>query len=225
MLKCLIIDDEPLAIEVLRDYIQRHNALQLTNSCTDPYKGLSILQEQPIDLLFLDIQMPDLPGLALLEKLSHPPPVIFTTAHSEYAVKGFEVDAVDYLLKPFSYERFEEAIKKAKRILPATAEKSYTYIKSGYNKIKLHFQNILFIKSEKDYLRIYTNDRPSFLTLMSVQEMLDVLPDPNFIRVHRSYIVAIDKIDTIHPKQLQIGSYQIPVGPTYTDKIKELTNS
>jgi len=223
---CIIVEDEPLAIEILETYIEKVSFLELINSCNSAIEALQIINSQQIDLIFLDIQMPELSGMQLYQALNSKPMVIFTTAYSEYAVEGFEVNAVDYLVKPFSFERFMKAVVKADEIYNSShqsikppsskSQKKYLFVKDGTKTLKIMLNDILYMESMKDYIKIYTKLKP-ILTLMSMQNMLDLLPAEEFIRVHRSFIVPISKIDSIERNRIIVGEIWIPIGNMYKE--------
>lgn len=227
MINCLAIDDEPLALDLLEDFISRIPFLKLAEKCSSAFEAMKILQQENIELLFLDIQMPDITGIQFLKTLESKPKVIFTTAYPEHALEGFELDATDYLLKPFSFERFLKAVNKASKQIqlqhaasePAeqsasSDEKDYIFIKSGYDTVKVAFKNIRYIQGLKDYVKIHTYDS-TILTLVSMKAILKRLPADNFVRVHRSFIVAIDKIDLVQKRRISLGETEIPVGDTF----------
>src|SRR5688572_4493247 len=198
MYNCLITDDEPLARQVLENYISRTPALRIAASCNNAVEAYQKLQELNIDILFLDIKMPLIDGLSFLIKVKNPPAVIFTTAFAEYAVKSYEMNAIDYLLKPFSYERFYKSIEKVMKIQPdavATVPHDYLFIKTDNTLHKLLHHEILFIEARKDYLKIVTVTG-SYLTHMTMKYIASLLP-PTFVRIHRTYIIAPEAISEI----------------------------
>ena len=225
MKKIVIIDDEPLARSMVTEYLQDYPGLQIMQECNDGFEGVkAIMQHQP-DLIFLDIKMPDISGLELMASLPGAPMVIFTTAFSEHAVQSFELDAVDYLLKPFSEERFLKACKKA-RTLQEMLEKSakadapdYIIIKSGYEQYKLQLQEILFLESAGNYISFVTKDNKKILSRMSMQEALALLPVARFTRVHRSFIVSNDKVTKADRNNLYMGNISIPIGAAYAEAV------
>jgi len=227
MINCLAIDDEPLALDLLEDFISRVPFLKLVEKCSSAFEAMKILQQEDVELLFLDIQMPDITGIQFLKTLENKPKVIFTTAYPEHALEGFELDATDYLLKPFSFERFLKAVNKASKQIQlqhvaselashddSSDEKDYIFIKSGYDTVKVPLKNIRYIQGLKDYVKIHTHDG-TVLSLVSMKAILNRLPSDNFVRVHRSYIVAIDKIELIQKRRISIGEKEIPVGDTF----------
>jgi len=227
MINCLAIDDEPLALDLLEDFISRVPFLKLVEKCSSAFEALKMMQHENIELLFLDIQMPDITGIQFLKTLESKPKVIFTTAYPEHAIEGFELDATDYLLKPFSFERFLKAVNKASKQIQlqqvsleppskdnSSDEKDFIFIKSGYDTVKVPFKNIKYIQGLKDYVKIHTHDA-TVLSLVSMKAILNRLPADNFVRVHRSFIVAIDKIDLVQKRRISLGEKEIPIGDTF----------
>lgn len=224
MLNCLIVDDEPLARQVLENYISRTPLLQLTAACNNAVDAYRTLQEQVIDILFLDIKMPLINGIRFLQSLKHPPAVIFTTAFSEYAAESYDLNAVDYLLKPFSYERFYRSIEKVLKInTPLKKEENvtnYLFIKADNNLIKIFHQDLLYIQARKDYLKLVTKNS-SFLTHMTMKYIRSLLPEKQFVRVHRSYIISLAAINIKGKNFVDIGNIKIPVSDSYRDPLEE----
>ena len=212
-LKCVIIDDEHIAREGLVDYVEKVDYLELAGTLPHALNASTFLRDHQPDLLYLDIQMPDLSGLEFLRTLSQPPMVIFTTAHRKFAVEGFELDAVDYLMKPISFERFLKASNKAlqlKENQTHSPSEEYFFIKSGKQYIKINFEEITFIESAKDYVFIFTEDQ-RHMALLTLKQIEDKLPSQLFLRVHRSYMVAISAIDRIEGNRIKIGEHEIPI--------------
>ena len=227
MITCVIIDDEPLAAELLQTYVEREPQLKLLAIFNDAQDGADFIRTHKTDLIFLDIQMPHLNGLQLLKSLETPPMVIFTTAYSEYAAQGFELDAIDYLLKPFDIKRFQRAAAKAceyhKSLGKTDAENNpYIFIKSEYQVIKINYDDIRYIEALDDYIKIYTTNTRPVLTLMTLKNILEKLPDDKFARVHRSYIISLGKIDSVRNKRIKIGEVEIPIGSSYSDNINKV---
>ena len=219
-LNCLIVDDEPLALELLESYVSRTPFLHLVDRCDSAIKALSVIEETPVDLIFLDIQMPELNGLELSRLVGNKVKIIFTTAFEQYAIEGFRVDALDYLLKPFNYSEFLRAATKALRTHPAPES---IFVKSDYKLIQIQLKDILYIEGLKDYIRIQTEDKEGgILTLMSMKSIEDHLPGDIFIRVHRSYIVNINKIKTIERNRIVFGKLYIPISDSYKERFMEL---
>ncbi len=227
-MRCIIIDDEPFAIELITFYVQQTPMLNLLGSFSDANHAIDFIQNHEIDLLFLDIQMPHINGIQLLKSLDKPPMVIFSTAFNEYAVEGFELEAIDYLLKPFDIKRFQKAVKKADELfsLKKAAEPQtvpFIFVKADYQMLKINISSILFIEGWDDYIKIYVSDKP-ILTLMSLKSIMEQLPHQEFVRVHRSYIVPIKKIESVGNKVIKIASKEIPVGSTYAESLYHLMN-
>lgn len=223
-MKTVAIDDEPLALEVVKAHASKLPWLQLEACFTDAFKALEYLQENPADLLLLDIKMPDINGLDFLAGLVKKPIVIFTTAYSEHAVKSFELDAVDYLLKPFSLARFVKACNKARELYLARNGKpddEFCFIKTGYDQVRLFYNDILYIESEGNYLSFVTEDK-KHLTRMTMAEAEAMLPAEIFIRTHRSYLVHIKKIEKIERTQIIIAGKAIPLGDAYKQALLKI---
>lgn len=233
-ISCVVVDDEPLALKLMADYVQKTPFLQLTEQTTDPMKALELVQQGVVDLLFLDIQMPELTGLQLMKIIAHKCKVIVTTAYPDYALEGYEFDVIDYLLKPITFDRFLVAAHKAKERLtteppvpaqaPATvintATPGYIFVKTEYKIQKINLADILFLEGLRDYVAIHTNSG-KILTLQSIRSFQEQLPESNFIRVHKSYLVAIDKIQFIERNRIVIGEHYIPVGETYQEVFQQ----
>ncbi len=222
-MRAIAIDDEPMALEVVRSHAAKVPFLELAACFTDAFKALEYLQNEPVDLLFLDIKMPDISGLEFVTSLQKKPMVIFTTAYSEHAVTSFELDAIDYLLKPFSLPRFIKACNKAQELLqlrgaPAPA-KDYVFLKTGYEQVKVYFDEILYLEAAGNYITFVLQDK-KLLTRMTISEATDLLPTEKFVRVHRSYIVAKEKIEKIERHQVTIKSNEVPVGASYMQQLQ-----
>lgn len=230
-LTCLIADDEPMALNLMESYVLKTPFLELKYRCSSAIEAMEKLEEdKEIDLFFLDIQMPDLTGLEFSKLLPPRSKVIFTTAFEQYAVDGYKVNALDYLLKPFDYSEFLNAATKARNYfenLQPAQEKTekkqeFFFVKSEYRQIKINFSEILFIEGLKDYVKIFMKDQPKpVLTLMSLKKLEEELPSDHFMRVHRSYIVALDKIEAIERNHIVIGDQQIAIAPNYKDSLME----
>lgn len=223
-MNCIIVDDEPLAHEVLNKYIQKIPYLQLQANCFNAYDASTILQEQNIDLIFLDIQMPDISGLTFIETINtNKISVILTTAYSEFAIEGFEKNVLDYLLKPISPERFLQAVTKAKELFDLKQQqtiqvnKTFMFVKVEYQMIKINFSDILYIEGLKDYVKIYTK-KEMILTLLNIKNIYEKLPKDFFIRVHKSYIVNIEAIEKIDRLRIIFGEKYIPIGLNYKEE-------
>ncbi|MFN8296844.1 MAG: LytTR family DNA-binding domain-containing protein [Chitinophagales bacterium] len=219
MIQCIAIDDEPLALELISTYCEEVEFIQLQKTFTKTSEALKYMQSNPIDLLFLDIQMPDISGIDFYKNLEDKTMVIFTTAYSEYAVEGFNLNAVDYLLKPYELERFRKAVNRAKEFYDYTAketnETNYIFVRADYSLIKIDCNDILYIESIDDYLRIHLSGKKPVMTLSTLKAIEDKLPSSNFIRVHRSYIVALNKIESVRGKNIQLPLAEIPISNKY----------
>jgi len=229
LLSCVIIDDEPLSRKGLKEYIQDVDFLQLDGEFDNPLKAMDTITRQQVDLLFLDIQMPKITGLEFLKTLTNPPMVIFTTAYPQYAVDGFELNAVDYLLKPFSFERFWKAVLKARSIkepgkaLEATITKTgddYFFIKSDNKLIKIHYDDILFAEALQNYVAIHT-DSKKHITYLTFKSVEDHLPSSHFLKIHKSYIVSLAKIASIEGNEVKVGTHSLPISRTSKDEVME----
>jgi len=228
---CLIVDDEPLARNLLTDYVSKVPYLELIKACTGPLEAMEELRKNPVDLLFLDVQMPELTGISFLKSLQKKPFVILTTAYSQYALEGYELDVTDYLLKPITFERFLKAVDKVSQRLsgsaPTVVEKStaepapsYIFVKDGTKLVKIRWEDILYVEGLKDYVTIHTRQQ-KVISLQRMKTMEEELPSDKFIRIHNSYIVALDAIDSVHKDKVQIGQAFIPVGDTYKKSFRD----
>ncbi len=229
-LSCWIIDDEPLALDLLESYVQKTPFLKLTGKYSSALTAMHDLENQPVDVIFLDIQMPELDGLEFSQLVTPQTRIIFTTAFSEYAVEGYKVNALDYLLKPISYTDFLASAKKAlnwfdmAKKAAQTEEKERTglFVKSEYKLVQVLFDDILYIEGLKDYIKIYVkNETRPIITLMSLKNMEDTLPSDRFLRVHRSYIVQKNKIENINKNRITIAGYEISIGETYRQTLMD----
>ncbi len=237
-MNCIIIDDEPLALDLLEDDISKIPFLTLKHKFQSPFEAIDILKSGDIDLLFLDIQMPDITGLEFLKSLEKKPLVIFTTAYDQYALEGYNLDVLDYLLKPIPFDRLLKAANKAHDLYKAqslnlgandegnkniSTYPDYIFIKSGYDILKVNISDIQFIEGLKDYVKIYLPSQP-ILTLLNLKAIVEKLPTKKFVRVHRSYIVALDKISAIRKNKIIIGDKEIPIGEHYKDEFFNMIN-
>lgn len=236
-ISCVVVDDEPLALKLMADYVKKTPFLQLTEQTTDPMKALELVQQGVVDLLFLDIQMPELTGLQLMKIIGHKCKVILTTAYPDYALDGYEFDVIDYLLKPITFDRFLVAAHKAKeRLMTETpvvaqtpvapvagtpATPGYIFIKTEYKIQKIDLADILFLEGLRDYVAIHTTTNGKILTLQSIRSFQEQLPENNFMRVHKSYLVALDKIQFIERNRIVINENYIPVGETYQEAFQQ----
>ncbi|QEM13355.1 LytR/AlgR family response regulator transcription factor [Mucilaginibacter rubeus] len=223
VLKCIAIDDEPLALRLINDYVSRFPALQMVNTFEDAISGAEFLKHNPVDLLFVDINMPDITGIDLVRSLDVKPMVIFTTAHKNFAYEGFELEALDYVLKPIDIKRFTKAVEKAVdyykyRSKPAeeAAEESL-YVYSEYRMVKIDLGTIEYIESMEDYIKIHITNEKTILTLMPMKKVLEKLPASKFQRIHRSYIVPVNKIRSIQNRKVQLTDVELPISESYND--------
>lgn len=227
MIRCLVVDDEPLALDILEDYINKVPFLTLVKTTTSAIEGLSLVQSGAIDLVFLDVQMPELTGIQFLKIINGKCDVILTTAYSQYALDGYELDVVDYLLKPIAFDRFYKAAQKVlqnsnhsnQTIVEAPmAQKTHDFIfvKTEHKIQKIYLDDILYIEGLKDYISIFTKTE-RIITLQNMKKMEESLPEKSFVRVHKSYIIALSKIESIERSRIQIGDKIIPIGDTYRD--------
>lgn len=229
MLRCIAIDDEPLALDILTDYIGKVPFLQLVSATSNVFDALQLVQEQKADLVFLDMQMPELTGLQFMKITGGKCAIVLTTAYSEYALDGYEYNVVDYLLKPFAFERFYRAAEKARQLLAkpvteAPATDPFIFIKTDGRIVKLVLDDILLIEGLKDYIAIHTK-KEKLITLQNLRTMEEGLPADRFIRVHKSWIIALDKIDSIERNRIFIGAEVIPIGETYQKPFFRLIDS
>lgn len=225
-LKCIAIDDEPLALTLMKKYIADYPVLQLLHTFEDAVSAAEFLAKNQVDLLFIDINMPDITGVDLVRSLAEPPMVIFTTAYKNYAFEGFELQAIDYLLKPIDNKRFATAVQKAveiherKNAAAPTGDESI-YVHSEYRSIKINLADIEYVESMQDYVKIFLVNQPKpVLTLMTLKSLLEKLPEKNFVRIHRSYAVAVNKVKSIHNRKIQMPSIELPVGNSFADVVK-----
>ena len=229
-LKTIAIDDEPLALRLVTDYVSKTPFLELVGSFDNPLDAIDFLSKQSVDLIFVDIQMPDLTGIEFARSLESAPKIVFTTAYEKYAIEGFKLNAIDYLLKPFSYEEFLKAAGKARKqteleanVLPSIeANSQFLFLKSEYKIRRINFNDILYIEGLKDYIKVYiSGDDKPVMSLNSIKSLEQKLPEDKFMRVHRSFIVNLDKIDTIERSRIIFGKVYIPVSDQYKDKFQE----
>ncbi len=231
MIHTIAIDDEPLALQLVSGYISKTPFLELVKTFDNPIDAMDFLDENPIDLIFMDIQMPDLTGIEFTRILEHRPKIIFTTAYEKYALEGFKLEVTDYLLKPFSYEEFLKAARKAERqIRLEQAEKKETieanseflFLKSEYKIRRINFNDIKYIEGLKDYVKVFLqNESKPILSINSLKSMEAKLPENKFMRVHRSYIVNLEKVETIERSRIVFGKVYIPVSEQYREKFQQ----
>ncbi|SHJ37272.1 LytR/AlgR family response regulator transcription factor [Pseudozobellia thermophila] len=230
-LTCIIVDDEPMALKLVESYVDKTPFLDLRKKCNSAIEALEFLNENPVDLLFLDIQMPDLTGMELSKMLPKDTKVIFTTAFDQYALEGFKVAALDYLLKPFDYAEFLAAARKALEWFTlkngslssnAPEKKEFLFVKSEYKQLRIKLEDVVYIEGLKDYVKIWLKDNPKpILTLMSLKLLQEELPETEFLRVHRSYIVSLKNIEVVERSQIVINGLRITVSEQYKPKFLE----
>lgn len=228
-IKCIIVDDEPLARKGLKEYIADVEFLELAGDFDNPLKATDILKKEEVQLLFLDIQMPKITGLEFFKTLKQPPPVIFTTAFPQYALDGFEVNALDYLVKPVSFERFLKAAMKAKEFYEIREKNSveatgtgndYFFIKADNKLVKLFFDDVLFVEALQNYVVVHTKEK-KYVTYLTFKAVEDYLPAGQFIKTHKSYIIAASKVETIEGNDIRIGQQHIPISRNLKEEVME----
>ncbi|MCX2449660.1 LytTR family DNA-binding domain-containing protein [Pedobacter sp. PLR] len=226
LLKCIAIDDEPLALELIHTYIGRRPDVQLIHTFEDAISGAEYLSTAQVDLIFMDINMPDISGIDLAKALKSKPMLIFTTAFKQFAFDGFELEAVDYLLKPIDYDRFSKAldkaieVKKYKMSPPPEQNEAFIYVHSAYQMIKIVFHEVEYIESMEDYIKIHLKTKKTVLTLMTLKRMMGLLPDEQFKRIHRSYIVSIAAVKAVQHKKIHLIEAILPIGESYAAQVK-----
>jgi DNA-binding LytR/AlgR family response regulator len=236
-IKCLVVDDEPPAREIIKQHIAGVEALELAGTCANAVEAISFLKDNPVDLLFLDIQMPQLLGTNFIRTLKNPPKVIFTTAFRKYALEGFELDAVDYLMKPISFERFLKGVNKilqtnspnsnaSATLNEPTKEpvSSFLYFRADRKMVKVFFSDILFVEALKDYIKIVTPNK-TIVTKYVLTTLAELLPADEFLRIHKSYIVAINKIESFNAETIQIAKHELPIGRLYKYDVGRILNA
>jgi DNA-binding LytR/AlgR family response regulator len=228
VLKAIVIDDEPLALEVIKGFTEKVTFIELAGYFTNALEAMAFLQTNRVDLLLLDIKMPDITGIELLKSIPNPPLVIFTTAYSEHAVEGFELDAIDYLLKPFSLTRFLKACNKAYEYYELKKSKkmddpelSHVFIKSGYEQVRVELDNILYAEASGNYV-VFILEKQRIASRLTMNEAEALLPVKHFARVHRSYIVSKKHIQKVDKKTIWVQQTEIPIGPAYTTEIEKI---
>lgn len=236
-IRCAIIDDEYLAREYIKEYVAKIPFLELEGDYNSPMKAMSSLQEGKIDLIFLDIQMPDISGLDFLRSLESKPYVILTTAYKEFALEGYELDVTDYLLKPFSFDRFLKAVNKVHQAMQYKGEASgsssgeeektdfkadYLVIRADRKYYKINYEDLIYIEGQKAYVTFHSEDKKRITALASLKELEEKLPAGQFIRIHRSYIVSVKKIDALEGNQLEVKGEKLPVGKNYREEVAKV---
>jgi len=251
-IRCLAIDDEPLALRQLQSMIEKTPTLSLVSACHDAFEAMTVLNAEPVDAIFIDINMPDLNGMDFVKSLSNPPLIVFTTAYSEYAIEGFKVNAVDYLLKPFGMPEFQKAVAKVQRQYdlehpssindnhnpndnrspitdnrsPITEENNILFVKSDYRTVRINIQQIRYVEAMSEYLRIYLDNGESLMTLMAMKRLIELLPASNFRRIHRSYIVNMNHVLEFSKLRLKMDAETyLPVSEMYKDEIIQYIES
>ena len=225
-IRCIVIEDEPLAVKILTDYISQVSFLELQGTFKNALLAMEYLRSNSVDLMFLDIHLPKLKGMAFLKILTHPPSVIITTAYHQYAVEGFELNVTDYLLKPFDFERFLTAVNKVKTTLRDVQSlqeesKGFIFLNVQKRKVKILFSDIVYIESQREYIKVVTV-KGHHISKISTNEVEALLPPNLFKRIHRSYIISIARIESFTAEMVEVGGVEIPVGREYRDVIKSL---
>jgi DNA-binding LytR/AlgR family response regulator len=226
MIKAIAIDDEPPALAVIENFCGQLDFLQLQKTFTKPNEALKYMRKFPVDLLFLDIQMPSLTGIELYKSIQQDTMVIFTTAHSEYAVEGFNLKAVDFLLKPYTFERFLQAVNRAHDFSTGSSgpaeSQQYLFVRADYSLIKITIADILYIEGLDDYLKIYIQNQKTIVTRMTMKSILGKLPAAEFVRVHRSFIIPFKRIENVKNKSVTLEGKEIPIGNSYEEDFHKL---
>lgn len=226
-MKAIAVDDEPMALEIIKSHASKVPFLNLVATFTDAFKAMEYLQNENVDLIFLDIKMPDISGIELFNCLQKKPLLVFTTAFSNYAIKSFEMDAIDYLLKPFSLARFLQACNKAYELFNArnsNEQNPYFFVKIGNEQHKIIYEEIIYVKADGNYVTLALNNKKKLLIRATFAEAINWLPAQKFIRVHRSFIVSVDRIEKIEKNLITIGQDKIPISQIYFEKIKSRLN-
>lgn len=230
-IRTLIVDDEPHAIEVIEDHVSKFNQLELVGKCRDAIQAFQVLQQKPVDLMFLDIKMPGLSGTDFLKNLKNPPKVIFTTAYSEYALEAFDLNAIDYLLKPISFERFFRAVDKVCQLtehkptaiisheVPVSGQEAFLYLKVERKTIKIAINEILWVESLRDYVKVVTETQ-TYISKQKISFLEEMLPDRRFVRIHRSFIVALGKISSFYAYSMEVKGHELPIGRNYKQDVQ-----
>ena len=239
-MRCLVVDDDPLSRKVIEHYIAQHDALELVASCESAIEAANVLQRQGIDLVFLDVEMPLMTGIELAKSLDERPQIVLVTAKEEYAIEAFDVEVTDYLLKPVAYARFLQAVQRAQRRASAAAPSaspaepppaaapapSYVFVRTEGRLVRLELERVLWIEAQGDYVMIHTSDKEKrYLVHATMKSMQDKLPDSAFVRVHRSYIVRLDRIDDIEDTTIVMDRKVIPIGASYKEALLRRLNT
>ncbi|MGQ8338960.1 LytR/AlgR family response regulator transcription factor [Sunxiuqinia sp. A32] len=233
--KCIIVDDEPLARDLIRGHVEKLENFEIIAECSDAMKALNVLREKSVDLIFMDIQMPQITGIEFLKTLKNPPKVIVTTAYREYALEGFELDVVDYLLKPITFERFLKSINKFYQLnqddiqvvnnqgTDNLADEVFIYVKENKKVVKIHLSEILYIEGLSEYVQIHTEKR-RIITKTSMIHMEEKLPTDHFLRIHKSYIVSVPKIEAFTANTVEVPDKELPIGRSYKNAVLKALN-
>ncbi|MCB0735781.1 MAG: response regulator transcription factor [Flavobacteriales bacterium] len=228
-MKCLIVDDEPLALDVLETHLKSYSDLELVARCTNAIQAAEILRNQHVDLMFIDIQMPEITGIEFVRTLENPPLLVFTTAYAEYAIEGFELDAIDYLLKPISLERFDRAISKAREYFQikhgdeadkSELEDEHIFVKANQKLIKISYDEIKYVEAFADYVKIFIPEK-RIVTLQTMKNMERKLPADKFCRIHRSFIVGLKHIETYNTSEVEVDGKKLPIGKNFKETFME----
>jgi len=233
--KCLIVDDEPLARELIRGHVEKLENFEVIAECSDAMKALNVLREKQVDLIFMDIQMPQITGIEFLKTLKHPPKVIITTAYREFALDGFELDVVDYLLKPITFERFLKSVNKYYQVnledfqvvtgksADKMIDESFIYVKENKKVIKVYLSEIKYIEGLSEYVQVYT-DRRKIITKTSMSQMEEKLPTETFLRIHKSFIISVNKIDAFTANTIEVQGKELPIGRSFKNAVLNMLN-
>ena len=227
MIKAIAIDDEPPALDVIENFCSKIDFIDLQKTFTKPTEALKYLRKFPVDLLFLDIQMPSLTGIEFYKAVQQDTKVIFTTAHSEYAVEGFNLQAVDFLLKPYTFERFEQAVNRAKEAIGITRQsdsssEQFLFVRADYSLVKINISDILYIEGLDDYLKIHVHNQKTIVTRMTMKSILKRLPQKDFVRIHRSFIIPFKRVESVKNKVLILEGKELPIGNSYEEEFFKL---
>jgi len=233
--KCLIVDDEPLARELIRGHVQKLENFEVVAECSDAMKALNVLREKQVDLIFMDIQLPQITGIEFLKTLKHAPKVIITTAYREYALEGFELDVVDYLLKPITFERFLKSVNKYYQmnqediqVVPGNSadksvDESFIYVKENKKVVKVYLSEIKYIEGLSEYVQVYT-DKRKIITKTSMSQMEEKLPAENFLRIHKSFIISVNKIEAFTANTIEVQGKELPIGRSFKNAVLNMLN-